>query len=91
MRQHNLKTFDQIRKLHSTKSELFENLKSTFDYSLPQNWLDSFANWCKENNHDTGYYKIMGTTVWAYSDQYRGPVTCCSEVYDSWLLWELEQ
>jgi len=92
MRQHNLKPIADLTELRQSKSDIFGDSKLNFDYALPQGWLNAFADYCKANNHDTTYDMIRSCTVWAFgTDQYCGPVTCCSEVYDSWLLWELEQ
>ena len=91
MRTHNIDDLETLKNRNQSKGEAFADCKLTVDYALPQNWLDSFASWCKEKNHSTTYDLIRSTTCWAYSDHYRGPITCCNEVYDSWLLWELEQ
>jgi hypothetical protein len=69
----------QLQLLHCSKSEYFVNAPFTFDYALPQDWLNEFANYAE--HHGVSYDDIRSTTVWAYNwNGYSGPVTICSEV-----------
>lgn len=68
-----------------SKGDMFEHLSDkqnfpglSFDYALPQNWLDQF---CKKFNLE--YYLVLGTTVWVYYKGQEGPVSCCREVQEA--------
>ncbi len=77
-----LATCKQLEALHLSKEECFANLEGSFDYAVPQQWLDKFANWCRDNAmtpRGTTYDLIRSTTVWVYPES--EPMTCCAEVY----------
>lgn len=61
-----------------TKGELFSDLDETFDYALPQSWLNYFVQ-------KTGldYDLVRSTTVWLYQNNYIGPITVSAEVADA--------
>lgn len=67
--------------LSGSKGDNFKNLKKNFDYTLPQEWLNSFSS-----DFGLDYFKISGTTVWAYEkgDNFGFPISCCVEV-QRWL------
>lgn len=80
-------TFSALNQYRRTKGELFQDFTEqtgikTFDYALKQNWLDNFAEWCKENRPAVTYHLISSTTVWAYPEGYYGgkPISVCVEV-----------
>jgi len=72
----------QLKALVISKQECFANLGKTFDYALPQDWLNDFSDWCKchpMRSFVVTYDAISSTTVWIYPESM--PATCCSEVY----------
>lgn len=84
-------TIEQIKAISLSKGECFANLDETFDYALPQNWLDEFSSWCSKQPKGAvdfthvglgvDYDMIASTTVWSYpANASSGPVTCCAEV-----------
>lgn len=69
---------DHFENFPTTKEQAFNPLKRqsiTFDYALPQDWLNWFV---KESGLD--YHLVLGTTVWSYRERMQGPVSCCEEV-----------
>lgn len=82
-----LKTYSlqELNELRLSKGELFSQFKETFDYALPQTWLDNVSAWCKANSPIITYDLIRSTTVWSYGkgDLLGGPVTVCNEVHDA--------
>ncbi len=70
--------WDDIVKMKVSKGDIFEGLEVTFDYALPQGWLDSLA----DRPYSPSYNVILSTTVWAYPPGFFSgiPVTCCIEV-----------
>jgi hypothetical protein len=72
----------QLESLHVSKDELFKDTKETFDYALPQTWLDAFWAFCKERALPVTYDLITSSTVWLYpKGNYFGmPLTACTEV-----------
>lgn len=82
-----MKTLKELYEGKVSKSELFEDSKFTFDYSLPQGWLDEFSDWCKKFVPDINYTIILSTTIWAYTEKnYFGfPVFGCLEVYETFI------
>ena len=82
-----------VRELESnpiSKGEMFNNFPATYDYAVPQNWLDAFAEFCKEKYPKVTYHLILSSTVWVYGyeNKYTGPVTCCCEVKIAFDAWE---
>jgi|TARA_R110002096_G_scaffold321278_4_gene515373 hypothetical protein len=88
---------DKLKSLRLSKEEAFSGLSDTFDYALPQNWLNDFADFCIESDSVVSYDLIRSTTVWEYpvmrpirflgSYSQSGPVTCCEEVYSAHEEW----
>lgn len=74
-------TINQIESMHLTKEDLFKDLTCTFDYALPQNWLDHF---CAVNFH-LPYPLVLSTTVWVYPEN--KPLSACLEVQQAILQW----
>ena len=91
MRIHEAKSADQLKSLRLSKEESFAGLDDTFDYAMPQNWLNGFADFCIDRDSVVSYDLIRSTTVWAYpatgSGVQVGPVTCCKEVYSAHKEW----
>ena len=93
-------TIDQLQALGINKGDAFCNLiDGSFDYALPQPWLDTFAAWCRGNTWhiNVTYDLILSTTVWHYPaypntggcySKAVGPVTCCEEVYMAYKEYE---
>ena len=79
MRQYSYEDLNQMR---ISKGELFHDIDITFDYALPQEWLDKFADWCIVNYPIVTYHLIRSTTVWAYTkgSLFGEPLTVCIEV-----------
>jgi len=65
--------------MKSTKLNLFKDL-GTWDYALPQNWLDKF---CERTG--LNYHLVLSTTVWEYPEGsiFGRPNSCCQEVQDA--------
>lgn len=80
MRTHNPKTIRELKAMNAYKADLFKDMDGAFDYAMPQGWLDSFSDWCKQADPTITYELIRSTTVWAYQDSIGRPVTCCKEV-----------
>lgn len=59
----------------SSREKLFQDDALTFDYALPQTWLDDFVK-----RSGLEYHLVLGTTIWAYLGTVQGPVSCCIEV-----------
>ena len=78
-------TLEQLKSLDMTKGEAFANYDGTFDFALPQDWLNDFASHCGNITYDN----IISTTVWAYPDGMPcgQPMTCCKEVYLAYKRW----
>lgn len=71
-----------------SKEELFRDSTFSFDYSLPQDWLNEFSLWCKTFNiPEMSYDVILSTTIWAFTEKnyYGFPVFGCLEVYEAYL------
>lgn len=84
MNLHNEMTIRQLVESNVSKDKSFKGLDCTFDWALPQGWLDAFAEWCKANVPEVTYDIIRGSTVWAYRDGFGKPTTCCTEVFDAY-------
>lgn len=91
MKTHKLQPFMDLVKQSASKGDIFSDCGLTVDYSLPQNWLDSFANFWYESTGKDIYHTVLTTTCWAYGDGYQGPITCCQEVSDAWQIWRVYQ
>lgn len=89
----------ELSRICISKGKLFEELKGTFDYTLPQWWLDKFAKYCieqaEENEYDilVTYDLIASSTVWYYPPsgrlQFSGmPVFGCIEVETAYRKYE---
>lgn len=82
-------TWKEIEKMNVTKEELFKNENIKFDYSLPQDWLNDFSNFCEKYGIKISYDMISGTTVWGYTDEnyYGFPIFACVEVYTEYMVY----
>ena len=63
-----------------SKGELFADCVQTFDYALPQRWLQDFADWCESEGNGVDYHMIRATTVWVYAKFDSYPMSVCTEV-----------
>ena len=70
-------TIEQLEKMNVSKGDLFKDFfkVKTFDYALPQNWLDNFVNWSS-----LPYHLVLSTTVWIYPEN--KPMSICTEVQE---------
>jgi len=82
MRQYRNFTVAEIEEMHVDKMELaklmgLKETDGTFDYSLPQQWLNE-----QTKESELSYDLILSTTFWVYDkDQNFGhPVSGCTEV-----------
>lgn len=57
-------TFKQLEKMNLTKFDLFRPTPEGYDYALPQQWLNEFSQWCKDNGESVTYDGIRSTTCW---------------------------
>jgi len=73
IREYNLKAKKDLK---GSKGEYFKDFNGTFDPALPHSWLVAASR-------QIDYDLIRSTTVWAYLDDYVGPVTCCQEVFEA--------
>ena len=97
MRTHNLMTLAQLSEKPRSKQEVFEGLEGSFDYAMPQGWLNEFSDWCKTHQfywiQDVTYDLIRSTTVWHYKperDSMGRPCTCSLEVAKAYLQFEIQ-
>lgn len=89
MRRFNDLTIPELEEINPTKQELFQELEESFDFALPQQWLNEFAKWCEVNFVDVSYKLIRMTTVMGYGESSFGQlVTRCTEVFDAHELWQ---
>jgi len=66
----------EIEKLNCTKGRLAELLGlKTFDYALPQQWLNDFSKYSRFN-----YNFILATTFWNYDFIMGYPISACTEI-----------
>ena len=85
-------SWQELHEMRIGKWVLFQELLCERDYSLPQDWLNRFSHWCRDNGSYITYDLICSTTVWAYPDKalFGGmPVFVCSDVqaaYDDFTL-----
>jgi hypothetical protein len=65
-----------------SKGELFQDLMKvkTFDFALPQEWLDNFSNRHQCKLKGITYELIRSTTVWTYPES--KPLSLCTEVQE---------
>ena len=77
-----LKTVNELTNEYpTTKGDRFGNVGGSFDYSLPQYWLDGITKFAIDNGRlDVNYDLILSTTVWQYDNGRGRPLTCCKEV-----------
>jgi len=76
-----LRTVNELTESSISKGKAFESLEGSFDYSLPQYWLDSVTKFAIDSGRlDVSYDLILSTTVWQYSNGHGRPLTCCQEV-----------
>ena len=76
-------SWEELNEMRIGKWVLFQELLCERDYSLPQDWLNRFSHWCRDNGSYITYDLIRSTTVWAYPDKalFGGmPVFACSDV-----------
>lgn len=77
-------TINRLAEMRVTKAELFEQHVRPFDFALPQEWLNAFANWCKTQAPNLTYRLITSTTVWSYAVSSTGiPLSACREVAEA--------
>ena len=89
MHTHNPLTIKELNAKCMSKMDAFKDLDCTFDFALPQGWLNEFADWCEKHAPEVSYHLILSSTVWAYpSGGFGGPITCCSEVKSAFDHWE---
>jgi hypothetical protein len=71
-------TYETLTNMNVSKDDIFKELSITFDYALPQDWLDMLANLPGAPSYDA----ILSTTVWGYPPgNIMGiPITACIEV-----------
>jgi len=64
--------------MNVTKERIFKGLECTFDYALPQTWLNSLASQKGAPSYDA----VVFSTVWAYppGNLFGIPITACIEV-----------
>lgn len=82
-------SYETLNQMRVSKGELFQDCKFTFDYALPQDWLNDFAEWCNKYHPIITYHLIASTTVWAYPKGlfYGLPVSVCSEVHNAYVTY----
>ena len=70
-------TYETLTNMNVSKDDIFKELSITFDYALPQDWVDRLAMLSPVT-----YRMILSTTVWGYPPgNIMGiPITCCIEV-----------
>ncbi len=74
-------TVSELVDSNITKRDAFDSLNVDFDCTLPQQWLDSVTSFAIARGLlNVSYDLIRSTTVWVYSDNYVGPLSCCLEV-----------
>ena len=74
-------TSELMNEYPTTKIYRFANVVGSFDYSLPQYWLDGITKFAIGTGRlDVNYDLILSTTVWHYENGHGRPLTCCKEV-----------
>lgn len=77
-------TLSELQLIGRSKGEMFAAVESTFDYALPQRYLDELTEYA--TNHPAQfptitYHAILSTTVMEYPSGCCGRLlTCCKEV-----------
>lgn len=84
-----MKTYSMYNLPRMSKEEAFQELKDnhiTFDYSLPQDMLNSLTQFEYSKFIGLTYALILSTTVWVYSkgDYFGKPLSFCNEVQEAW-------
>ena len=74
-----------LESMSVSKRDLFASVKSTFDYALPQDWLNDFSKHCKDCNPDITYDLIASTTVWIYDLCFGRPLFACTDVKKAYI------
>lgn len=88
-------TIKSLKLNRISKQDLFGRVNledsycKSFDYALPQGWLDAFTEFCKQHFTQVTYDLIRGTCVWGYG-RGSGPITGCYEVMAAHGLWEAD-
>jgi len=82
------KSIKEIKSSPTSKGDLFKGMEVTFDYALPQTWLDTFSKWCVDHlpssYGEINYNLIRSTSVMAYpKDDYARVVSACTEVHEA--------
>ena len=82
-------TIEQLKEKRMSKEELFEGNNFFFDYSLPQDWLNEFSDWCKKYRLELTYDVILSTTIWAFTtiNHFGFPVFGCLEVHEEYFIY----
>ena len=78
-------TYAELKKMHCSKEQLskYVGLKNiTFDYAMPQQWLNMIADDNKDSEFIT-YDLIRSTTFWVYEYGHGHPVSGCTEVTEA--------
>lgn len=86
------KSIKEIKSSPTSKEDLFKGMEVTFDYALPQTWLDTFSKWCTDHlpvcYGAINYNLIRSTSVMAYpKDDYARVVSACTEVHEAQKLY----
>ena len=79
-------TLKELKESGISKRELTKDIKFTFDYAVPQPWLDDFSEWCKLNHPELNYHTILFSVVWGYPEKLRFcglPIFFCKEVLNA--------
>lgn len=79
MKTYKAKSIAEIESLRCSKADLFESYDGSFDFALPQQWLNDFAAWCTTHRRECTYDLIRSTCVWTYPENV--PMTACEQVY----------
>jgi len=80
-------TLKELKESGISKRELTKDIKFTFDYAVPQPWLDDFSDWCKLNHPELDYHTILFSVVWGYpKNKFWGglPIFFCKEVLNAY-------
>jgi len=77
------KTIVELQYGTFNKRDLFVDIDYTFDWAVPQNWLDSFADWAKVYTKGfITYHLILSSVVWGYpgNNPFGMPIFGCIEI-----------
>ena len=77
-------TLKKLSTLSVSKYDLFggSDMPLHYDHALPQQWLNDFSNWLKNEGSDITYDLIRSTTVWDCKEN--KPISMCYEVSNAW-------